>query len=104
LNNIGTLLVYQSKFTEARLYLEKAISLYEKIYGINHHRLITILSNLATVMFHLRLFSQGREYYSRAVKICAEAKENYKECEDLKKLQNNNLLIGKKTNKKKKYK
>lgn len=103
-NNLGALFIKQSKYVEARGYLEKSLLIIEKVYGKEHHDLILPLTSLANVMFHLRLFPLARQYAERATKICSEAKENYKECDEIKVLQKLIPTIGRTTATKKKHK
>ena len=103
LSNMGYLLTKQSQYVAARSYLEQALLVFEKLLGSKHHVLVNVFFNLATVMLHLKLYPKAREYGSRAMKICQEAKDRYKECEKIKQLQNQiPMEIGRKKQEKKK--
>ena len=69
LNQAGMYLCGRAEFAEAKVHLERALTLAEKTYGQDHPIVATIVNNLGGVLRALGDMQGAKEHFERALKI-----------------------------------
>ncbi len=69
LNRSGVCLRTQGQFPSARQVVERALSIAEKVYGTDHPKVATFVSNLGSVLQALGDFPGAKKAYDRALSI-----------------------------------
>ena len=69
LNQTGLYLRGRAEFAEAKVYLRRAFTLAEKVYGQDHPIIATIINNLGLVLQALGDLQGAKQHFERALKI-----------------------------------
>ncbi|PKK83050.1 MAG: hypothetical protein CVT49_10475 [candidate division Zixibacteria bacterium HGW-Zixibacteria-1] len=73
LNEAGLYLKGRADFAEARNLLERALKIFEKVYGHNHPKVATLVNNLGDVLQDMGDFKGAKSHYERALEIDEKA-------------------------------